>query len=242
MRLSANKILITGASQGIGLELVKAFLGHDNEIIAVSRNLESIEASIAKDQRIHLFPCDLSKSSELDRLILYLEKEHPDLNLLINNAGVQYNYHFMEEINPLSKIEKEVAINLLAPLKLSALCLGLLKMNENAAIINVSSGLGLVPKKNAAVYCATKAGIHLFSKALRDQLNSVKVFEIIPPLVDTQMTAGRGKNKLSPKDLVEEFLYHFSRDREEISIGKVKLLRIINRLSPGLADRIMRNA
>ncbi len=117
----------------------------------------------------------------------------------------------------------------------------ILKINDNAAIVNVSSGLGLVPKMQAPVYCGTKAGVHLFSKSLRYQLKQIKVFEIIPPLVDTQMTTGRGKGKISPKKLVDEFIDSFHKDKFEVSIGKVKLLKIINRISPSIAERIMKN-
>ncbi|MBD0259319.1 MAG: SDR family NAD(P)-dependent oxidoreductase, partial [Cytophagales bacterium] len=101
----------------------------------------------------------------------------------------------------------------------------------------------LVPKKWAPVYCGTKAGLHLFTKALRYQLEGspVKVFEIIPPVVDTPMTAGRGRNKISPAQLVDEFVRAFANDRPEVNVGKVKMLRLLNRLWPSLADRIMKN-
>jgi short-subunit dehydrogenase involved in D-alanine esterification of teichoic acids len=93
----------------------------------------------------------------------------------------------------------------------------------------------------AAVYCGTKAGIHIFSKSLRYQLKKVKVFEIIPPLVDTNMTKGRGRGKISPEALADEFLESFKSDKYEVTIGKVKLLKIINRLFPALAEKIMKN-
>lgn len=113
---------------------------------------------------------------------------------------------------------------------------------KEAAIVNVSSGLGLVPKESAPVYCASKAGLHIFSKSLRYQLEStnVKLFEIIPSLVDTDMTKGRGKGKLIPEQLVEEFWKNFVKDKYEIKIGKVKLLHLINRISPKLAESIMK--
>ncbi len=176
-----------------------------------------------------------------NRLTLFVKQEHPDTNILDNNVGIQHNYYFGEEDAHLGKIEQEININFLAPIKLISLLLPSLQMNPNAAIVNVSSGLGLVPKKQAPVYCGTKAGIHIFSKALRYQLKNVKVFEIIPPLVDTQMTAGRGKGKISPEELVDEFIDAFKKDHYEINVGKVKLLRIINRLSPALAENIMKN-
>jgi len=239
MKTSQNKILITGATAGIGEALLHKFLTLNNQIIAVGRNAAKLQTLAQHDQRIIPFVCDVSKSTDLDQLILFVEQAHPDTNILINNAGIQHNYHFAEELQLLGKIEQEININLVAPLKLIALMLPTLKANKNAAIVNVSSGLGLSPKKQAPVYCGTKAGIHIFSKALRYQLKHTKVFEIIPPLVDTRMTAGRGSGKITPEQLAQEFITAFRKNKFEVNIGKVKLLKLMQRLSPALADRIM---
>jgi short-subunit dehydrogenase involved in D-alanine esterification of teichoic acids len=128
-------------------------------------------------------------------------------------------------------------------LQLCALLIPQLQLKPEAAIINISSGLAIAPKKTAPVYCGTKAGIHIFSQALRYQLevSSIKVFEIIPPLVDTPMTAGRGQNKISPQALAEEFWEGFLSDTYEMYIGKAKLLKLIHRLSPALSQKIMKN-
>ena len=240
MILKGNKILITGATAGIGKALTEKFLLLDNQIIAVGRNKERLDEFAKLDKRIIPFQCDITKQTELDSLSLFIEQEHRDTNILINNAGIQYNYNFPDEIQLLAKIEHEINTNLLAPIKLIALLLPILKGNENAAIVNVSSGLGLVPKMQAPVYCGTKAGIHIFSKSLRYQLNKIKVFEIIPPLVDTEMTKGRGKGKILPNQLADEFIKAFRNNKYEVSIGKIKLLKIINRISPALAERIMK--
>jgi len=240
MQLNKNKILITGATAGIGRALTEKLLELDNEIIAVGRNNKKLEELTKSDKRIIPFQCDISKQSELDNLTLFIEQKHKDLNILINNAGIQYNYNFTNDHQLLHKVEHEINVNFLAPLKLIALLLPTLQTNNNSAIVNVSSGLAIVPKAQAPVYCGTKAGIHIFSKSLRYQLEKVKVFEIIPPLVETSMTKGRGKGKISPQRLVDEFIIAFKKDKFEVNIHKVKLLRIINRISPKIADRIMR--
>ncbi|GBE18310.1 putative oxidoreductase [archaeon BMS3Abin16] len=112
-----------------------------------------------------------------------------------------------------------------------------------AAVINVSSALGIVPKESAPVYCATKAAIHSFSKSLRYQLEKtpVKVFEIIPSLVDTDMTRGRGKGKISPETLAKEVIKGLKKDNYEIRVGLVKILFLVNRVLPSLAERVIRN-
>ncbi|MCF6243219.1 MAG: SDR family NAD(P)-dependent oxidoreductase [Bacteroidales bacterium] len=241
MKTIKNKILITGATAGIGKALTQTFLNLDNQIIAVGRNIEKLNELERLDKRIIPFQCDISKQSELDKLALFIEQEHQDLNILINNAGIQYNYNFLKEPQLLHKIDYEVNVNLLSPLKLIALLLPTLKNNKNAAIINVSSGLAIVPKMDAPIYCGTKAGIHIFTKSLRYQLeDKIKVFEIIPALVDTAMTEGRGKGKIPPQQLVDEFIKAFEKDKYEVNIGKVKFLKIINRIRPSLADRLMK--
>ena len=241
MKLNNNKILITGATEGIGYALATKFLSLGNTIIAVARNKERLGELAKSYKRVISFQCDISKMDELESLVYFVEKEHEDINILINNAGIQYTYHFEEEDQLLQKIEYEINVNFTAPLKLIALLLPMLKQNENAAIVNISSGLGLVPKMQAPVYCGTKAGIHQFTKALRYQLKSVKVFEIIPPLVDTNMTRGRGSGKITADQLVDEFIKCFQKDKYEINIGKVTLLRFINRIFPFLTEKIMKN-
>ena len=240
MKINNNKILITGATAGIGKALTETFLKLDNQIIAVGRNKERLNELEKLDKRIISFQCDISKQSELDKLTLFIEQEHQDLNILINNAGIQYNYNFANESQLLYKVEHEINVNFLAPLKLITLLLPTIQTNDNSAIVNISSGLAIVPKAQAPVYCGTKAGIHIFSKSLRYQLDKVKVFEIIPPIVETAMTEGRGKGKISPQRLVDEFIKAFKNNKYEVNIHKVKLLRIINRISPSIADRIMK--
>ena len=240
MKLNGNKILITGATSGIGKALAEKFCQLDNQIIAVGRNEIRLEELAKFDNRIIPFKCDISSQSELDLLVTYINHEHKDLNVLINNAGIQYNQTLLDETYTLQKIENEISTNLTAPIKLITSLIPVLQNNPNSAIVNVSSGLAIVPKAKSAVYCGTKAAIHIFSKSLRYQLEKVKVFEIIPPLVDTEMTKGRGKGKISPQRVVDEFIKAYKNNRYEVNIHKVRLLRIINRISPKMADRIMK--
>jgi uncharacterized oxidoreductase len=125
------------------------------------------------------------------------------------------------------------------------LFLPILKKAPQAAIINVSSFLGIVPKKSAPVYCATKAALHAFTKSLRYQLEntSIKVFEIITPLVDTDMTKGRESDmkKLSPESLAKEVLRNLDSDTFEIRPGRTKVVLFLNRILPSLAEKIAKN-
>jgi short-subunit dehydrogenase involved in D-alanine esterification of teichoic acids len=243
MKTSGNKILITGATSGIGLVLAERFLQLGNAVIAVGRNPEPLAMLQSRFPDLYPFRCDLAAADGPGELMHYVQQQHPDVNVLINNAAIQYNYSFLGQEDIQNRAEYEIRLNLTVPVTLCGLLLPVLSVQPEAAIVNVTSGLGLVPKKSAPVYCATKAGMHLFTKALRYQLEGspVKVFEIIPPVVDTPMTAGRGSRKISPQQLVDEFISAFGRDRFEVSISKVKLLRLISRLAPFVADRILKN-
>lgn len=238
MKKSGNVVLITGGSAGIGLALAKKFLEADNKVIITGRNEDKLLQVKSNFPQIVTEVADSAREDDLRKLV----EKYGDVNILINNAGVQYNYVFIEERNAQDLIQMEFNINLIGPVLLIQMFLPKLLSKKEAAIVNVSSGLGLVPKESAPVYCASKAGLHIFSKALRYQLEStnIKVFEIIPPLVDTEMTKGRGRGKITPETLAEEFWDKFINDKYEMNIGKVKLLNLINRISPQIADKIMR--
>lgn len=243
MKLTANTILITGGSSGIGLALAKTFYQLGNKVIIAARNIEKLNDVKTQFPEIEIFQCDLTKQTAIDELIIFIEQHHPNLNILFNNAAIQYNYDFLHEQNIINKVDYEVSANLTSTIKLCGLLLPTLLKNKNAAIINVSSGLAISPKKSAPVYCATKAAIHNFTKALRYQMEAtdLKVFEILPPIVETPMTEGRGKSKISAEQLVNEFIKDFKKNKEESYIGKSKLLKLISRIFPNLADRILKN-
>lgn len=240
MKLNGNKILITGATSGIGRALAEKFCELDNQVIAVGRNEARLQELAQFSNKIIPFQCDIASRPELDRLFSFVELGHRDLNILINNAGIQHNCYLLDGTYTVQNLEEEINTNLTAPIKLAMKLTPVLACNPNSAIVNVSSGLGIVPKAKSAVYCATKGAVHIFSKSLRYQLENVKVFEIIPPLVDTEMTKGRGKGKITPERVADEFISAFRRNRFEVNIQKVKLLRILNRISPKIADRIMK--
>ncbi len=238
MQTTGHTVLITGGAAGIGRALALRFAQAGNQVIAVGRDAQKLIELKAIQPTITTIQADLAHASERQRLA----DQVPAVSILINNAGVQYHGDLVEQQSAHVDRDQEIAINLTAPIDLIQRFLPKLQQQLEAAIINVSSGLALVPKQQAPIYCATKAGIHIFTKALRWQLeqSQVRVFEIIPPLVDTAMTAGRGKGKISPEALVEEFWRGFARDKYQLAIGKVKLLIQLQRFVPSLADRLMR--
>ena len=244
MQVNHNVILLTGGTSGIGKALLKRFLQEGNKLIVTSRHTQNLEQLQIEYPQVNTIQCDLSDASSVKNLIERVHFEYKDLNILVNNAGIQYNDQWLQRNNHVPQhIETEIRVNLISPLHLTYGLLPLLENKADSAIINVSSALAFVPKRSAPVYCGTKAGLHISTKALRYQLenSTVKVFEIIPPLVDTPMTTGRGQGKITPDQLVDEFMKSFRKDRYEINIGKTKWLRLIQRLTPKGADGILKN-
>lgn len=242
MNITNNTILVTGGATGIGLAFARAMSSLSNKVIVCGRRKDKLIALKEEVSSIDYFTCDIAVDEEQVELVSFLTRNYPNTNMLINNAGVQYNYQFDGIDSHTDKIEKEIHINFTAQVKLTDRMLPMLMSQKHASIVNVSSALAMVPKQSAPVYCATKAAMHVYSKALRFQLekSEVDVFEIIPSLVDTDMTAGRGKNKMHPDTLVKETLKGMESGHLEIRIGKTKLLLLINRILPGLASRIVR--
>ena len=248
MRTRNHTALVTGGSAGIGLAIARRLLELGNRVAICGRGQRALDAAVAAHPGLTAIRCDVGDAAELGRLHREVEQRLGGLSLLVNNAGIQLNYDFtrVEPGEVMRRVDAELAVNLAAVAKTTALFLPLLRRAGEAAVVNVSSGLGLVPKKAAPVYCASKAGVHLFTRALRWQLEDsgldVKVFEVLPPLVDTAMTAGRGSGKLAPEDVADALVRGLSRDRFEIPVGKVRLLRWIDRFAPALAERALRNA
>ena len=238
MKTSNNRVLITGGSSGIGLALAKKFLSTNNEVFIVGRNEAKLTAVKEEHPQLQIASADLTNLESLKELVA----QHPNINVLINNAGVQYEYPFADTTTPIDLIEHELNTNSNGLFQLTKLFLPHLMQHSSSAIVNVSSALGIVPKQSAPIYCASKAAVHAFTKSLRWQLedSSVKVFEIIPPLVDTAMTNGRNADKIPPEALADEFWHGWQKDQFEMRIGRVKQLFFLNRLAPKIAERMMR--
>lgn len=227
MKLSGNTVFITGGASGIGLALAKAFARDaSNAVVICGRDEQKLNSVRHDNPSIAAFSCDITSDREQVRLVELLMQKYPGLNILVNNAGIQHDYSFADRQNHIERIEDEVNSNFLAHTKLTDRVLPRLLEQPNAAIVNVTSALAVVPKQSAPVYCATKAAMRSFTKALRYQLEDtpVKVFEIVPALVDTEMTKGRGKRKITPEALASEALRGIESNRFEIRIEKTKIL------------------
>lgn len=247
MTLKGGKALVTGGARGIGLELSRQLIEAGCHVVSVGRNAQDLkQLQSAHPGKVKVIVADLSLHSEVDALIVRLHKEHPDLNILINNAGIQVESSLFSDAGgkATALARKEIAVNLDGLISLTIGLLPILTAQKSAAVVNISSGLAIAPKAASPIYCATKAAVRSFTKALRYQCAGyaphVRVSEAIMALVDTDMTAVRGSGKISAEKAAKEIIAGMIRQKDEIWVAKAKLLRVINRLSPWLAERIMR--
>lgn len=240
METMRNTVLITGGATGIGLALAKAFSENGNQVLACGRRQDRLEEARLSMNGLHTFRCDLSTAAGRQALYEWTLQNFPEVNVLVNNAGIQRMIDLRSGLDGLDAGEDEVEINLRAPIALSAMFIPHLEQRQHSAIVNVTSGLGFVPLAFMPVYCATKAGLHSFSLSLRHQLRhtSIKVFEIIPPTTDTELDKGtRGRRGLAnrgipPEEVARAALHALAADDYELAVGQAQYLRSASRIEP----------
>lgn len=195
MRLNSNKILITGGATGIGLGLCERFLEEGNTVIICSRNAANLATIKAKHPTVITQIVDLRLAAERQSLFEWIQAEHADVNVLVNNAGIQ-NWMDIQDEEFLSKAQQEIAVNIEAPIHLAHLFIQLPALDT---IMNVTSGLSFVPLVKTPVYSATKAFFHSFTLSLRHLLQprNIEVIEIIPPALNTDL-GGKGLHDYAP--------------------------------------------
>jgi uncharacterized oxidoreductase len=211
--------------------MAEAFLKAKNEVIICGRREEKLLEAQKKHPDLHIKTCNIAEEEDRKKTVEWITSNFSNLNILVNNAGVQRDIDFTKGIAEFLAGESEIKINLETPIILSGLFIPHLAEKKDAAIINISSGLGFVPAARMPVYSATKAGLHAFSMALRQQLlkSGIKVFEVVPPAVDTELNpegrAKRGnfKANLTPEEFVVAVMKGLKNDVFEIGFGMTEV-------------------
>jgi uncharacterized oxidoreductase len=225
MNLSGNTILVTGGATGIGLSLVTRFLERGNEVIVCGRREDRLAELKQAYPKIHTRVFDVAEADQRAELAYWIIEEFPLINVLVKNAGIQRRID-LTATEDWNETRTEIAINLEAPIHLTQLFYPYFATKEDAAIVNVTSGLSFIPLANVPVYCASKAALHSFTLSLRWQLKEspVNVIEIIPPAVDTDLQAP-GLHSFGVK--VDEFADHVFKELEnggiEIAYGTAQI-------------------
>lgn len=247
MQLDGKRVAVTGVTRGIGRALTRQLVEAGAQVIGVARNAAALEREAqALGEGFVPVTCDLADRVARAALIDRLTGDLGPVDGLINNAGIQIATDFFdaapERIGP--DIATELEINLTAPMQLSGALLRHLAERPEGFILNITSALALVPKEPAPVYCASKAALRSFTTALRYQVeshgNRVRLVEAVMPLVETDMTAGRGRGKIAPEQAAAALIAGLRDGKDRIWVGKSALLRVVHRLAPGLAARMLR--
>ena len=218
MNLSNNKILITGGATGIGFALAERFVRENNTVIICGRRESALKEATGKLPALITRSCDLSIAKEREELFKWIEKEHGDMNVLVNNAGIQ-QWMGITDDNFFERAKEEIGINIETPLHLTSLFLKLKSLN---VIMNVTSGLSFSPLTKTPVYSATKAFFHSFTLSLRHLLKqkNIEVIELIPPALNTDL-GGKGLHDFAPpvSGFVDAVFEQLKQGKTEVTYG-----------------------
>jgi uncharacterized oxidoreductase len=237
MKITGKTALVTGGTDGIGLEMARQLMAKGASVIVCARRADALAS--ARSEGFEAIQADLSNAAGCGALAAALT-DRP-IDMLINNAGMSGNFGPGEPLD-LALTDQAIFLNLNAPLHLIGYFLPHLLTRPEAVIVNVTSGLAIAPRAGGPVYCATKSGLRSFTQSLRHNLRGthVHVIEALPPVVDTAMTRGRiSGNKMSAKRCAAEIVDAIATNAKEANVGMVKLLRLIYSISPALVRRIM---
>ena len=245
MNISGNTVLITGGSSGIGLEMARQFLDGNNKVVITGRDEKKLQYVKQQLGGVAVIRNDVSNPDDVKKLYQQATTDFPELNILINNAGILRTLDLRDSNLSTADLTMEIDTNLKGTILMNNVFLPLLKRNNIPAIINVSSGLAFVPLPMTPVYCSTKAAIHSYSLSLRAQLRNtgVKVFELAPPLTETEMIGNfneqdiRGVPVMSVEGMVADFLKGLAKDEYEIRPGLANQLKFMSRFFPGFILR-----
>jgi len=229
MKQTGNTTLMTGGGSGIGAALAQRFHDLGNKVIVAGRRQDALDRAIAGRENMHALTLDIDSPAGIEDFARRVIDAHPDLNVLINNAGIM-RFEDLDHRRDLADAEATITTNLLGPIRLTNALIDHLAAQPDAAIVNVTSGLAFVPLVPTPTYNATKAALHSYSVAMREALSGkVEVIELAPPAVQTGLTPGQesrpGYQPLD--DFADEVMALFAQQPTptEILVERVKFLR-----------------
>ncbi|WP_069658648.1 SDR family oxidoreductase [Arcticibacter eurypsychrophilus] len=252
MKLQNSTILITGGTSGIGLEFVKQLIQQGAaKIIITGRDAVKLEETKRLYPNVYAVQSNVCEIKAIESLYNQVIKEFPELNIIINNAGIMRDINVQDISLDLENITREVDTNLSGTIRMVHQFLPHLKTKSSAAIVNISSGLAFIPFPLSPVYSATKAGVHAYTRILRLQLKktNVKVFEVAPPSTDTPLQNGfpdidleKTAPSMKVDKMVAQAIKGILKDQQEILPGMSKALKFMGRIAPDFFLNFMSKA
>src|SRR4051812_11007891 len=241
MKLTGRTILITGGSAGIGLAFALKFAELGNEVIVTGRRRAVLDEVKAKHPKLHIIQSDAADLAQISALAARVKADFPKLDVLMNNAGIMLHKNLKAPAADLAGLMTEMNINVGGVIGMTSAFIDILTANKGT-VINTSSALAFVPLPSAPIYSATKAAIHSYTQSLRFQLEEtgVEVIELMPPGVNTDMTAGfaeGGVTVITTDELVKQSFAALKAGALEIRPGQAKLLAFMRRFAPNFINR-----
>lgn len=242
MKLANNMILITGGTSGFGIEFASRFIALGNTVIITGRNAEKLKEAKQKMPKVHTIQSDVSKKEDIVALYDQIAQQFPELNMLINNASEMRKISLHSSYD-LQDITREIEINLIGPIRMVQQFLPLLKKQEGALILNVTSGIALMPFPISPIYGASKSGLRSYTQSLRVQLKNtnISVMELVAPGSSTPLNdkfrdeEGFNANMLmAPERIIDAAINGIKTNKNEVYPGFSKLMHIMSRLAPKL--------
>ena len=242
MELADHHVFITGGASGIGLALAREFLKRGNRVTVCGRDFGKLIGAARDNPGLQTLQADLSRDEDLRKIEKEIDGSLKSVSILVNNAAIGEAYCLLRDQTAFIKMEAELTTNLLAPIRLTRIFLPVLLARNNAAVVNVTSGFAAWPCATVPGYSVSKGGLKAFSRVLRNQLkeSGVKVFEVLPPMVETTLVRDSGARKISPDRVAAATISGMQRNRGEICIGEVKMIRFCAGIFPGLLDWVIR--
>ena len=244
MNLKGKTILITGGASGIGLEAARQFLAIGAKVIITGRNQAKLDAAKKAHPALVAIRSDVGHEADAKALFNTV-KELGGIDILYNNAAVLVapsNLGIASDKHA-EGAAYEMEVNYIGVIRLINLFLDMLKSRNETAIINTTSILSQAPSLIEATYSSSKTALAFYTTVLREHLkiigSKVKIVELIPPLVATEMTAERSDKKISPEDMVKGLIKGLSKEQHVIRVGDAKLFNLVNRFLPKTAFKIL---
>lgn len=222
MEINNQTALVTGAGSGIGYEIAKLLKEQGNKVVITGRNAEKIRKA-GEELGVTALVCDVTQKTDIEALVATIKADFPELSILVNNAGVANLYKLGEGADAYSRAKQEFEVNYFGPVLLTEKLLPVLKEQPQAAIINITSNVTFHPLVVLPTYSDTKAALHSHTVALRHTLakdTNIKVYEVMPSLVNTEATKDMGgENGMQPSEVAETTLAGVAVDEYEIYVG-----------------------